>query len=344
MRDRTPGSSRLVLFFCPDTAAMKLQYPFLQLPLSFDATVLAAEIDALGESVWRPHPQGFPGNSALPLIAANGDAGNDDVRGHMQPTPHLEKMPYLREVLGSLGAVFGRSRLMRLSGQAEVTPHVDVDYYWREHIRVHVPIVTQPEVTFYCGPQQVHMAAGECWIFDTWRTHKVVNSAERSRIHLVADTVGGTEFWQLVSRSRMPGHAGPWNPTVIAPGTTAPKLRIESTNVPTVMTPWELRDQLTFILEESRPDPRLGQLHQLASHLGREWRALWALHGENEAGWPDYRAVMDQFMRDAEPVSQGLRLQNGVPMMRALLSLVSNVAVADDPAATKADERSGAMV
>ncbi len=96
---------------------MKLQYPFLQLPLSYDASALAAEIEALGESVWRPHPQGFPGNSALPLIAANGDAGNDDVRGHMQPTPHLEKLPYLREVLGSLGAVFGRSRLMRLSAR-----------------------------------------------------------------------------------------------------------------------------------------------------------------------------------------------------------------------------------
>ncbi|HSX59302.1 MAG TPA: aspartyl/asparaginyl beta-hydroxylase domain-containing protein [Tahibacter sp.] len=323
---------------------MKLQYPFLQLPLSFDANALAAEIGALGESVWRPHPQGFPGNSALPLIATNGDPGNDDVRGRMQPTPHLEKLPYLREVLGSLGAVFGRSRLMRLSGQAEVTPHVDIDYYWRDHIRVHVPIVTQPEVTFYCGSQQVHMAAGECWIFDTWSTHKVVNSAERARIHLVADTVGGAEFWQLVSRSRVPGHPAAWTPTRIAPGSTRPVLRIESTNVPTVMTPWELREQLTFILDETRPDPRIGQLHQLASGLGREWRALWALHGESENGWADYRALMSRFMRDIETTAQGLRLHNGVPVTNAILSLVSSVAVADDPAAIKADERSGVAV
>lgn len=322
---------------------MKLQYPFIQLPLSFDAATLAAEVDALGESVWRPHPQGFPGNSALPLIAANGDPGNDDVRGRMRSTPHLDKLPYLREVLGSLGAVFGRSRLMRLSGQAEVTPHVDVDYYWRDHIRVHVPIVTQPEVTFYCGNQQVHMAAGECWIFDTWSNHKVVNSAERARIHLVADTVGGTEFWQLVTRSRVPGHTGPWNPTHLAPGTAVPNLRIESTNLPTVMTPWELREQLTFILDEALPDPRIGHLHQLASHLGREWRALWAWHGESESGWTDYRALMSRFLRDAEPIAQGLRLHNGVPVLRAITSLVSNVAIADDAAAGKANERSGTM-
>lgn len=319
---------------------MKLQYPFLQLPLSFDAAALAAEINAIDESDWRPHPEGFPGNSALPLVAVNGDVGNNDVRGQMQPTPHLAKLPYLREVLGSLGAVFGRSRLMRLSGQAEVTPHVDVDYYWRDHIRVHVPIVTQPEVTFFCGSQQVHMAAGECWIFDTWSTHKVINSAERARIHLVADTVGGAEFWELVSRSRVPGNRGPWNPKRVAPGTTTPQLRIESTNLPTVMTPWELREQLSFVLDEAMPDPRLGHIHQLASQLGREWRALWAWHGERESGWSDYRALLERFLRDAEPIAQGLRLQNGISVLRAIASLVTNVAVADDAAAGKANERS----
>lgn len=323
---------------------MKLQYPFIQLPLTFDAGVLAAEIDALGESVWRPHPQGFPGNSALPLIATDGDPGNDDVRGRMRPTPHLEKLPYLREVLGSLQAVFGRSRLMRLSGQAEVTPHVDVDYYWRDHMRVHVPIVTQPEVSFHCGGQRIHMASGECWIFDTWRNHKVINSADRARIHLVADTVGGSGFWDIIARSRVPGHAAPWKAAHVAPGDVAnPALRFESTNLPAVMTPWELREQMTFILDETVPDPRLGQIHQLASQLGRDWRALWAWHGEDEAGWPDYRARMTRFMREADALCQGVRLQNGLPMMRAIASLVGLVAIADDVANGRADERSGAM-
>ena len=42
---------------------MKLQVPFIQLPLRFDADRLAAEIAAIGEDAWKPHPQGFPGNS-----------------------------------------------------------------------------------------------------------------------------------------------------------------------------------------------------------------------------------------------------------------------------------------
>ena len=69
----------------------------------------------------------------------------------MAPTPHLLACPYLMQVLDAIGATWGRSRLMRLSGAAEVTPHVDTDYYWRDHMRVHVPIVTQPTVRFLCG-------------------------------------------------------------------------------------------------------------------------------------------------------------------------------------------------
>ena len=39
-----------------ERSLVKLQFPFLQLPLLFDAEALAGEIAALGEGVWRPHP------------------------------------------------------------------------------------------------------------------------------------------------------------------------------------------------------------------------------------------------------------------------------------------------
>ena len=181
---------------------MRLGFPFIQLPLRFDAAALAGELAAIDESEWRPHPQGFPGNSALPLVAVNGDPDNDGLVGPMRPTAYLDRLPYLADVLRSLGAVLGRTRLMRLSGQAEVNPHIDQAYYWAERMRIHVPIVTQPRVMFYCGDASIHMGAGECWIFDTWRLHRVHNDGDNMRIHLVADTVGGEGFWQLMKQSR----------------------------------------------------------------------------------------------------------------------------------------------
>src|SRR5262249_41357642 len=152
--------------------------------------------------------------SALALIAVDGDPNSDSIDGPMRPTPWLDRCPYLMQALEAIGAVWGRSRLMRLSGQAEVTPHVDINYYWRERVRVHVPIKTQPSVRFMCGDAEVNMAAGECWIFDTWRRHLVVNANDDERIHLVADTVGGDRFWHAVGAGRIPGVSPPadWTP------------------------------------------------------------------------------------------------------------------------------------
>ena len=60
---------------------MKLDTEFIKLPLTFDVERMRAEVEAIPESDWRPHPQGHPGNSALPLIALNGDPTDDGVAG-----------------------------------------------------------------------------------------------------------------------------------------------------------------------------------------------------------------------------------------------------------------------
>jgi hypothetical protein len=43
---------------------MKLQVPFVQLPLQFDADVLSREVLALGAGAWRPQP-GAPGRGGV---------------------------------------------------------------------------------------------------------------------------------------------------------------------------------------------------------------------------------------------------------------------------------------
>ena len=104
---------------------MKLDVPFVQLPMVYDAQLLAEEVSAIDASAWRPHPQGFAGNSMLPLVAVDGDPANQSFNGPMLPTAEVQGCAYLRRVIGSLGAAVGRARRVRLSGGAEVTPHVD---------------------------------------------------------------------------------------------------------------------------------------------------------------------------------------------------------------------------
>ena len=311
---------------------MKLPVPFVQLPLQFDAARLLGEVSALDRGRWLEHPQKFPGNFALPLISVGGDPHSDAIDGPMRPTPSLAQCPYLMQVLARIGAVWGRTRLMKLSGHAEVTPHADINYYWRERVRVHVPIVTRPSVRFLCGDAEVNMAAGECWIFDTWRTHQVLNAADDERIHLVADTIGSDQFAELVRRGRAPGHgdfAG-WQAESVVPRVgPSPVLRYESVNVPVVMTPWELREHIAFLFGHVRPHPQLAMAQQAAARFLGIWHALWAEYGVDRAGWPAYREALDAFETYTERFAVSLQVVNGVMFMNALRAMILRVALAD---------------
>jgi hypothetical protein len=309
---------------------MRLPVPFVQLPLQFDAAALAAEVAALGEDAWRDHPQKFAGNSMLPLLAVAGDPANESFAGEMAPTPALRRSPYLGQVLASLGATLGRTRLMRLSGQAEVSPHVDVDYYWTERVRVHIPVRTQPGVRFVCGGQTVHMAEGDCWIFDTWREHMVYNDSPEQRIHLVADTVGGAEFWSLVERGR-PHDAQPpgWEKRRVAPGAAAvPELRCERFNIPRVMSPWELQHHLLGF-ESDLVDPAsqdAARIRAAGRRLVRAWRGLWAHYGD-AAGGEAYRAALQAFLDELPDSATASPLRNGTPWFKAVVAAALKPAV-----------------
>lgn len=323
---------------------MRLHVPFLQLPLLFDAARLREEMHALGEDAWREHPSKYPGNYSLPLIAVDGDPDSDEVAGAMLPTPYLERCPYLLRVLDHVGAVWGRTRLMKLAPGAEVTAHVDINYYWREHIRVHVPIQTSPAVRFLCGDAEVNMQAGECWIFDTWRQHRVINGGGHERVHLVADTVGGDEFWKIADHARTPGPTTPpgWSPHGIptnATGAAAPQLLLERFNVPLVMTPWELREHLQFLFAHVARDPRVPRVQQATSSFAARWHALWARFGDTRDGWERFASLRDEFdawlAQNAEP----LQLTNGMPFVKTVRAMVLKAA-----ATGKIDGHSSATV
>lgn len=324
---------------------MKLAVPFIQLPVQFDAALLADEMRALGEAAWRPHPQKFAGNFALPLISVEGDPDSDSVAGPMRPTPYLDACPGMRDVLAQLGAVWGRTRLMKLDPHAEVALHADTNYYWCERVRVHVPILTQPDVRFMCGEAEVNMAPGECWIFDTWRPHKVVHANGHERVHLVADTVGSERFWELANQGRVPARdAANWRPTQLqGADSSAGELMLESCNVPTVMTPWEMRHHLSFLLSEALPHPRLRVLEQAVGQFLAAWQALWAEFGESSEGWRHYRAELETFVTAVQPLSERMLLVNGMEWMGALRSMVQRYAVGQGNAAGNAvpDEHLG---
>jgi hypothetical protein len=291
---------------------MRLPQPFIRLPVRFDVQRLRAEIDALPADAWAPHPNHIAGNASLRLISVDGGE-NDAVDGVMRPTPHLAKLPYVRQVLASFGVVWSRSRLLRLDAGAVVPEHADINHHWFYRVRVHIPIVTRPEVAFHCGGETVHMGAGEAWLFDNWRLHRVENHTPDARIHLVADTSGSASFWQFVAQAMLPGVAE--RELRFDAAREAMPLAEQSPLRP-VMAPGEveylvgdLRSELTASVDSPELRTRAARYHQLLDGFARDWRQVYALFGERPEDRGQFEQLRDAARSASRELADGLMMR-----------------------------------
>ena len=309
---------------------MRLDQTFVRLPLEVDAAALQAEVDTIPESAWRGHPEGAPGNTAVVLVGAGGDPDGDSTVGPMAPTPHLAGMPYTRQVLAALGTTIGRTRLMRIATETELGLHVDTNYYWWRHLRIHVPVQTTPDVVFQAGTDQVHMAPGEVWVFDTWKRHRVDNPAASPRTHLVVDAVGSAALWDLIEhpdrdmRSVMPGDGAD------------PELPIEQWNWPAVMSAAEVDETVAVLVAElRRVDPdAAARTDALLAGFRHDWRDLTARFGLSSAGWPDRRTLVTTTRTRVRAELADVVLPNDVELVHALDQLLLGPALTPHVATT----------
>jgi hypothetical protein len=280
---------------------MKLQHPFYRLPVRFDVNLLREEVAALPAEAWSRHPNDYQGNTAARLITVGGEQ-NDAVGGTMAMTPALRQSPYLQQVLASFNTVISRCRLMRIAPGEQVPQHSDINHHWFYRVRIHIPIYTQPSVRFYCEQEGVHMAAGEAWIFDNWRQHRVENPSSEPRVHLVADTTGTSYFWKMVAEAQTSGFERPdprcrlfqFDPQARF------ELMIEQFNVMPVMPPAEV-EQLAFdLLADLAPSSdapeasaAVGKFIETVIDFTRDWRSLWHLHGDRPAARDEYRRLLE---------------------------------------------------
>ena len=167
----------------------KQSTPFVKLDYSFDADRIISEI----HTEWKPHyipDYSDCGNDAL-LLVTTGGTENHKHEYPMVPTPALETMPYTKSIWDTLGIPFERSRFMRIKPGRRMPRHFDVNPYWDDKLRLHIPIQTSDKVEFFCGGETVNMKEGECWLLDNGRKHGVLNNSDDYRIHLVIDVFIG---------------------------------------------------------------------------------------------------------------------------------------------------------
>ena len=292
---------------------MELEQPFLKLPFVFETAVLASDVERVLPEHWLPHPSGLPGNTAVPLVAINGEP-RDGFDGQMAATQVLKDSPYLMQVVSSFGEVVARSRLMRLAPGAEVQEHVDFNYHWYSRVRIHVPIITEPSVRFFCGQEEVHMAAGEAWLFDSWRRHRVVNGSASDRIHLVIDIAGSARFWRMVRSVQRDVNLGELKRVTFDQNLT-PTLMTERFPAAPVMAPGEMSAIVTELMADcaANPDNDIAVLeyyHDLLFDLVHDWRNHWSIYGFMAEGIEGYQRLLTQAPEALKPDSRVLVTQS----------------------------------
>lgn len=165
-----------------------------KLPFSFDAVELKADLDQIEPAEWLTHfnTDYFEGTwTGVALRAVEGKTQTlhpDPAAQAYADTSVMPRCPYLAAALGMLQCPLKSVRLLKLTAGSSIREHRDHDLGWEAgEIRLHVPIVTNPEVEFILNGQRVVMQEGECWYLDLSRPHRVENRSCVDRVHLVID-------------------------------------------------------------------------------------------------------------------------------------------------------------
>ncbi len=80
-----------------------------------------------------------------------------------------------------------RIMLARLLAGREITPHVDRAPAAEVPNKVHIPLITHPDVRFHIGEGKYHLERGRAFEVNNRIRHAVTNGSELDRVHLIFD-------------------------------------------------------------------------------------------------------------------------------------------------------------
>ena len=166
----------------------------IRLPRTYDVGLLQRDLAALQniERAAQPGPYHAGEWKGIALYSMGGKqtalpsaAGMDQYR----PTEALDHAPYFREILEELASPKEVVRVLFLPPGGHIKEHYDYHTNFRYGlIRLHIPIITHPDVAFVIDNQRVSWKEGELWYGDFSRVHWVKNDSPITRVHMVIDT------------------------------------------------------------------------------------------------------------------------------------------------------------
>jgi len=310
---------------------MKLDSPFIRLPYRFDPDAVMAEVSALPESLWQPHPRSWEGHDVIALISADGADDLTRFEGEMRATENLDHLPTIQHLLAALDTVLGRAMLVRAAPGKDAPRLVDAGSYWHRRVRVVLPIQSEANVAWAVGQELPQcIPPGQSWVIDGWQGYQHKNPSDQALIYLIVDTVGSAAFWSTVNSADRPldhERESLMSPRQVRLGDQPKSLEAETIRSPRVMSPWEMESLVNSVMQDLRSvlpadAPHLPKLESALSQFMRQWQGVHARHGEDEAGDAAYQQALDQLVAQAAMFAGVWKLPNGLDAAEMLYQTV----------------------
>jgi hypothetical protein len=165
----------------------------IRLPRTYDVDQLVRDLQTIRDVEAAPQPGPYHEGEwkGIALYSAGGKdsvfpsaPGMDDYR----ETESLQRTPYFKWILDDLKCPKEVVRILFLPPNGEIKDHFDFHTSFQFGLlRLHIPIITHPDVVFVIDGQRVTWGGGELWYGDFSRVHSVKNKSSIVRAHMVID-------------------------------------------------------------------------------------------------------------------------------------------------------------
>jgi hypothetical protein len=165
----------------------------IKLPMEFDASRLQEDLKTVEklQRVSQPGPYHNGEWAGVSLYSSGGISTKASPGPGFEPfqeTDVLKKTPYFKEVLDGLLCPKLAVRLLWLPPEGKIGQHSDgIIGFNSGFLRLHIPVVTHPDVIFLISNQRCSWQPGELWYGDFSQVHSVENKSQIERAHIVLD-------------------------------------------------------------------------------------------------------------------------------------------------------------
>jgi hypothetical protein len=165
----------------------------VRLPRTYDVDLLVRDLRVLSDVPTAPQPGPYH-KGEWTGIALYSMGGKDSVfpsspgMDRYQETENLRRTPYFRKILDELECPKEVVRILFLPPGGHIKNHFDFHTSFQFGLlRLHIPVLTHPDVAFIIDGQRMNWNAGELWYGDFSRVHSVKNDSQIVRVHIVID-------------------------------------------------------------------------------------------------------------------------------------------------------------